>query len=120
MDPPVETTLPQVDTPAELFKKATHRWEHGYHPSVETTEAIMKDLREVAFLIQNIQERRLELDNAMARILNRGKTCQVRFTAESLIREGDFIAQERDQIHDYGQKLLANEWIQSLLKNARK
>lgn len=110
----------QSTTPIQQFEQATKRWQCVPQPYNEATEDIMKNLRDVGFLIQNIQERKVELDNALNRLLIRGKTCQVRFTVESLIREGDFIVNERDKIFEYGEQLLANELIQSLIQNVKK
>lgn len=115
MDLPKTTTHPNVD----LFEKAKHRW-NGYHVSDSTFDETMKDLSDVSFLILSIQERKVELNNQMARIQTRGRTCQniPIPIVQSLIREGDYVVQEKDQLHDFAQRLLSNEWIQELLQQA--
>jgi hypothetical protein len=113
--------LPPRTTDESPFEKAKYKWEHGYQVSDDAFDLVMKELDELATAIYYIKEQRYTLRTRFQKIYDtRNVESMLSFQVNTLIKEGDFIMSQREDLYNWALRINNSDLIQDMKKSCKK
>lgn len=113
--------LPPRTTDESPFEKAKYKWKHGYQVSDDAFDLIVDELNEIVAAVNFITEQRYTLRTRFQKIHDtRNVESMLSFQVNALIKEGDFIMSQREDLYNWALRINNSDVIQDMKKSCKK